>query len=121
MIKILLPTFVITALVYAIIGSPTLPAQPYSERGDEIRAVQTSILAMTALVQRLEERIATHPQDPEAHFYLGKVYAQLDNLEGAQQMFLTAQTLFPADDPKQAEISEILSEILNELSATLDK
>jgi cytochrome c-type biogenesis protein CcmH len=101
---------------YLAAGSPTLPGQPFAQRGPG-----SAIGAATAppagdagagqldyLAQRLADRMAATPNDPEGWRLLGRTYLELQRYRESADAYRKAIALQPNDADYHASLGEAL-------------
>lgn len=95
---------IVAAGLYAWLGSPGLPAQPFAERPrQEVTPVQLAELERTLLA-----RTATDPRDVTAWTTLGRVRAALGETDAAISAFRTALGLAPEEPMARLGLAETL-------------
>jgi cytochrome c-type biogenesis protein CcmH len=94
---------VIALSLYAIYGSPELPAQPLAARLAEAgQSVQV-------LVARVEERLARNPQDGMGWSVIAPVYMRLGRYADAAEAFRNASRLLGETAERSANLGEALA------------
>jgi cytochrome c-type biogenesis protein CcmH len=87
--------------IYAVLGSPRLPDEPYADRQaerDQLVQQQAQMTQIRAMVAKLADDMKQHPDDVEGWLRLGRSYAVLGQPDDAANAFAQAEKLKP-DDP----------------------
>lgn len=87
--------------IYALMGSPALPDDPYAARQaerDQAAQEQAQMAQIKAMVAKLADDMKQHPDDVEGWLRLGRSYVVLGQPEDAAAAFAQAEKLKP-DDP----------------------
>ncbi|HVA13118.1 MAG TPA: c-type cytochrome biogenesis protein CcmI [Stellaceae bacterium] len=87
--------------IYADMGSPGLPDDPYAARQaerDQAAQQQAQMVQIHAMVAKLADAMKAHPDDLDGWMRLGRSYAVLGQADDAAAAFAHAETLKP-DDP----------------------
>ncbi|HEY3918200.1 MAG TPA: c-type cytochrome biogenesis protein CcmI [Stellaceae bacterium] len=86
--------------VYAMIGAPDLPDDPYAARQAERDAAaqqQAQLAQIHAMVAKLADEMKQHPDDLDGWLRLGRSYAVLGQTDDAAAAFAQAEKLKPND------------------------
>jgi cytochrome c-type biogenesis protein CcmH len=86
--------------IYVIVGSPSLPDDPYAARQaerDQEAQQEAQINQIRAMVAKLADEMKQHPDDLEGWLRLGRSYAVLGQADDAAAAFASAETLKPND------------------------
>ncbi|HLI22967.1 MAG TPA: c-type cytochrome biogenesis protein CcmI [Stellaceae bacterium] len=86
--------------IYAVVGSPGLPDDPYADRGAERAQVaqeQAQLAQIKAMVAKLADEMKQHPDDVDGWLRLGRSYAVLGQADDAAAAFAQAEKLKPND------------------------
>lgn len=92
--------------LYAVVGRPELPDQPYAKRVAEWKATDPSTLEPAKIAAVLEQVAASRPTDPEPLVFLSKARAAAGDLAGAEAALRKAVRVAP----KRADIWSLLGE-----------
>ncbi|MFD2234750.1 c-type cytochrome biogenesis protein CcmI [Phaeospirillum tilakii] len=96
--------------LYALLGSPTLPDQPYAGRAAEIAEVRGQLSMIEDRVQKLEERLKANPGDGQSWAMLGRSQRALGRAEPARQAYRKAVALLPDAVEPRIELAGMLIE-----------
>jgi cytochrome c-type biogenesis protein CcmH len=97
--------------LYAALGSPGLPDQPFAARLAQWRAVaDPSQLTAPQLVAVLQDVVKRRPADVEGRLLLARTQAVAGDLPGAVQSLKTASRIAPGDADVWAALGEALVE-----------
>jgi len=100
------PVFAFAA--YGLIGSPTLPDQPYSGRAAQIAELRAQIGAIEQTMRRLEETLKADPGDGGNWAMLGRSLRILGRIEPAKEAFRKAIALLPNAVEPRVEYAGLL-------------
>jgi cytochrome c-type biogenesis protein CcmH len=104
-----------TALgLYALLGSPNLPAQPLSERRD----VAAQELDLDAAVDRIEQALAANPDDLQGWNVIAPAYLQLGRYQDAANAYRRLIALDGPTADRQTSLAEALLLIAGEAGST---
>lgn len=99
--------------IYAAVGSPGLPDDPYADRGAEraqLAQEQAQLAQIKAMVQKLADDMKQHPDDVDGWLRLGRSYAVLGQADDAAAAYARAEKLKPNDpDVLMAEAQGLLA------------
>jgi cytochrome c-type biogenesis protein CcmH len=108
----LLACFLLVAgALYGRLGSPDLPARPFAQRADRQvagRAPDSSVAAAAQAIARLEQRLASAPDDLDAWLQLGQAYETTGQFEESAHAWRQALAL----DTDNARLHAALGEAL---------
>jgi cytochrome c-type biogenesis protein CcmH len=86
--------------IYAVVGSPGLPDDPYAARQaerDQAAQQEAQLNQIRAMVAKLADEMKQHPDDLEGWLRLGRSYAVLGQADDAAAAFANAEKLKPND------------------------
>jgi cytochrome c-type biogenesis protein CcmH len=86
--------------IYAFVGSPALPDDPFADRQAERQEVaqqQAQLAQIKAMVAKLADDMKQHPDDLDGWLRLGRSYAVLGQPDDAAAAFAQAEKLKPND------------------------
>lgn len=100
------------AVLYAQLGSPTLPGQPFG--GHDVASPDqhpggADLAEVEAMIARLEQQLAASPDDMEGWFRLGSAYAYMRQYEQAVEAYRRAIELEDDIAALHAALAEALS------------
>lgn len=87
-------------VIYAVVGSPALPDDPYAARQaerDRLVQQETQLAQIKAMVAKLADDMKQHPDDVDGWLRLGRSYAVLGQSDDAAAAFAQAEKLKPND------------------------
>lgn len=90
----------VAAGIYAVMGSPGLPDDPYAARQterDQVAQQQAQLAQIHAMVAKLADEMKQHPDDLDGWLRLGRSYAVLGQSDDAAAAFAQADKLKPND------------------------
>ncbi|MEO0034766.1 MAG: hypothetical protein RLZZ501_789 [Pseudomonadota bacterium] len=96
--------------LYTLLGSPTLPDQPYAGRAAEIAEIRGQLSLIEDRVQKLEERLKANPADGQSWTMLGRSLRALGRAEPARQAYRKAVGLLPDAVEPRIELAGMLIE-----------
>ena len=98
--------------IYWQLGRPDLPAMPITARSGEPAVAgqggETGLPPVETMIARLEERVASDPDDVEGWFRLGRAYALTGQFERAADAYSKAVALRGDIAPLHAALGEVL-------------
>lgn len=86
--------------IYAIMGAPSLPDDPYAARQaerDQVAQEEAQMAQIKAMVAKLADDMKQHPDDVDGWLRLGRSYAVLGQAQDAAAAFAQAEKLKPND------------------------
>jgi len=95
--------------LYAKLGQPNLPAQPFAARqdaGPAVAGADSRAGQIGDLVSRLESRLKTQPNDVQGWALLGRSYLMLERPADAAEAYRKATELAPADADLRMGLAE---------------
>jgi cytochrome c-type biogenesis protein CcmH len=99
--------------IYAVVGSPALPDDPYAAREperDRVAQQQAQLAQIKAMVAKLADDMKQHPDDVDGWLRLGRSYAVLGQPDDAAAAFAQAEKLKPNDpDVLMAEAQGLMA------------
>lgn len=97
--------------LYLQLGRPGLPDRPFAQRAEERRALAAAEQGEqpAALIGRLEERVASAPEDLEGWLRLGGAYATAERFDQAADAYRRAIALQPDVAALHAALAEALA------------
>lgn len=98
----------VAAGLYAALGSPELPDQPYSGRAARIAQMRQQANTIQGMVDRLAERLRQDPSDGKGWAMLGRSYRSLGRTEEAKDAYLKAMALLPREISPRVEYAIVL-------------
>lgn len=99
----------VSVTLYARLGSPRMGDEPLAER----KAVPTEQLSTDALVARLDDALAKHPDDVRGWDVAAPVYLRLGRIDDAVAAFRNAIRLGGANPQRQSGLGEALTAAAN--------
>ena len=94
--------------LYALLGSPRLPDQPYAGRAAQIQAEKNQAAQFQGMVDRLAARLARHPEDGAGWAMLGRSLAVLGQADKASEAYEKALPLLPDNAQVRMEYAALL-------------
>lgn len=96
--------------LYALMGSPNLPDQPYAERAGEIAEIRSQVAMIETTVARLEEKLKANPSDGKNWAMLARSQRAIGRTEAAKDSYRKAIPLLPEAVEPRIELAAILIE-----------
>jgi len=96
--------------LYGLLGSPSLPDQPYASRAAEIAQIRGQISLIEDTVQKLQERVKADPRDGKSWATLGGALRALGRAEPAKEAYHQAIALMPDAVEPRIELAGMLIE-----------
>lgn len=93
---LLVGAIVAAGLVYLLIGRPGYGDLPMSARTAELAAKDPSEMTLAETLARLEGLVRERPEDPEPHYFVGRLMLQQGRDEDAVRAFQSALRRDPA-------------------------
>lgn len=91
--------------LYAVLGSPALPGAPLAAR----LQAPPDANDVAILVRRVEEHLASNPNDGQGYEILAPVYARMGRLEDAARAYRQAIRILGPSVQREAALGEILT------------
>ncbi|CCG42515.1 c-type cytochrome biogenesis protein CcmI [Magnetospirillum molischianum] len=96
--------------LYALLGSPNLPDQPYAERAAEISEIRSQVALIESTVKRLEEKLKADPSDGKNWAMLARSQRAIGRTEAAKDSYRKAIPLMPSAIEPRIELAGVLIE-----------
>lgn len=98
-----------TALVlYALLGSPRLPDQPYSARADKVHEMEDQAAFVQRMVAQLTAKLEKDPNDGQGWAMLGRSLRVMNQPGKAREAYTRAARLMPGNAEVRLELASML-------------
>lgn len=95
-------------LVYAVLGSPHLPDQPYSARADKVHEMEDQAAFVQRMVAQLTAKLEKDPSDGKGWAMLGRSLRVMNQPGKAKEAYARAARLMPGDTQVRLEYASLL-------------
>jgi cytochrome c-type biogenesis protein CcmH len=109
---VLMTVMVFAAGFYLVLGSPTVPDQPYAARAAQIHDMQVQVGKISEMVDQLAARLQEKPDDGKGWSMLGRSLRVLRQHDRAKTAYEHALKLLPNDIQVRLEYASLLIENL---------
>lgn len=94
--------------LYGMLGSPSLPDQPYSARAGKIEEMQNQVAMIKSMVASLAAKLEKDPNDGPGWAKLGRSLKVMGETDKAATAYRKAITLMPNDVGARMELASLL-------------